>query len=54
MYAEGMMTKRAFWADETWVDEDTCAWYNPQNDREYYRRSASKGSVIEELREPIR
>ena len=54
MYADGMRTKRVFCADETWVDENTCARYNPQNDRKYYHKSVSKDSVIEELRKPIK
>ena len=51
--AEGVRAKRAFWFDETCVDENARAWYNPQNGRELYRKSAIKGSVIEELRGPI-
>ena len=54
MYKEGMRTKRIFWSDETWVDENTCARYNPQNDRKYYDKSVSKDSVIEELKKPAK
>ena len=54
MYKEGMRTKRVFWSDETWVDENTCARYNPQNDRKYYCKSVSKLSVLEELKKPLK
>ena len=53
MSAEGMRTKRAFWSDDTWVDENTCARKNPQRDRKYYHTSVTKDSVTEEPREPI-
>ena len=42
MYAEGVRAKRAFWSDATWVDEDTCARRNPQNDRTSPHKSVSK------------
>ena len=53
MYAEGVRAKRAFRPDETRVDGNARARYNPQNDRKHYHRSVSKDSVIEELRKPI-
>ena len=45
-----MRAKSIFWSDETWVDENTCARYNPQNDRKYGRKSIPKDSVSEELK----
>ena len=49
-----MRAKSIFWPGETWVGENTCARYNPQNDRMYYRKSTQKDSVSEELKKPLK
>ena len=49
-----MRAKGIFWSDETWVDENTCARYNPQNDRMNYHKSTQKDSVSEELKKPLK
>ena len=49
-----MRAKGIFWSGATWVDENTCARYNPQHDRKYYHKSAQKNSVSEELKKPIK
>ena len=36
MYVNGMKSSRIFWSDETQVDADTCARFNPQNERLYF------------------
>ena len=50
----GVRTKIIFWSDETCVDENTCARYNPKNDRKYYHKSTQKDSVSEVLKKPIK
>ena len=54
MYRGGMRTYRIFWSDETWVDQDSRARYNPQNERLYFPKSDKKDEHIEELRKPLR
>ena len=50
----GVRTKSIFWSDETWVEENTCARYNPKNDRKCYRKSTQKDSVSEGLKKTIK
>ena len=54
LYSSGMRTKRVLWSDETWVDRDTCARFNPQNERKYYSKGTKKDAVLEDLRKPVR
>ena len=54
MYADGMRTNQIFWSDETWVDQDSCARYNPQNDRMYFPKDQKKDDNLDKLIKPIR
>ena len=49
-----MQTRETYWSDATWVDRDTCARFNPQNERKYYSKLAKKDEEVGELRKPIR
>ena len=51
---KGVRAISIFWPGGTWVGENTCALYNPQNDRKYYRKSTQEDSVSGELKKPIK
>ena len=52
VYADGMRTNQIFWSDETWVDQDSCARYNPQNDRMYFPKDQKKDDNLDKLIKP--
>ena len=53
-FTKGLRARSIFWSGETWVDENPCARFSPQNDRMYYHKSTQKDSVSEELKKPLK
>ena len=51
-YDSGVRAREIFFPDETWAGQESCARFNPQNERINFDKAAKKDDVVEKLYKP--